>query len=70
MGELGSMGNDPPPPTKADTADVLRRLNGMTEAETTEFRRRQRVKNLALFAVLLALALLFYAISMVKFKVS
>ncbi len=42
----------------------------LTPAETVELRRRQRGKNLALFAVLLALALLFYAISMVKFKVS
>ncbi len=42
----------------------------LTPAETVELRRRQRGKNLALFAALLALALLFYAISMVKFKVS
>ena len=42
----------------------------LTPAETTELRRRQRVKNLALFAALLAMALLFYAISMVRFKVS
>jgi len=42
----------------------------LTAAETTELRRRQRGKNHALFAVLLVLALLFYAISMVKFKVS
>ncbi len=42
----------------------------LTAAETVELRRRQRSKNLALFAALLALALLFYAISMVKFKVS
>ncbi len=42
----------------------------LTPAETIELRRRQRGKNLALFVVLLALALLFYAISMVKFKVS
>jgi ferric-dicitrate binding protein FerR (iron transport regulator) len=42
----------------------------LTAAETVELRRRQRGKNLALFAALLALALLFYAISMVKFKVS
>jgi ABC-type tungstate transport system substrate-binding protein len=42
----------------------------LTTAETVELRRRQRGKNVALFVVLLALALLFYAISMVKFKVS
>ena len=42
----------------------------LTIAETAELRRRQRGKNIALLVVLLALALLFYAISMVKFKVS
>jgi len=42
----------------------------MTAAETAELRRRQRGKNIALVAVLAALALLFYAIAMVKFKVS
>jgi hypothetical protein len=42
----------------------------LTVAETVELRRRQRGKNVVLFVVLLALALLFYAISMVKFKVS
>ena len=42
----------------------------MTKAETAELRRRQRGKNIALVAVLAALALLFYAIAMVKFKVS
>ena len=42
----------------------------LTPAETVELRRRQRGKNIAVFAVLLALALLFYAIAMVKFKVS
>ena len=41
-----------------------------TPAEAAELRRRQRGKNLALVAVLATLALLFYAISMVKFKVS
>ena len=40
-----------------------------TPAETAEIRRRQRGKNLALLAVLLLLALLFYAIAMVRFKV-
>ena len=42
----------------------------LTLAETVELRRRQRGKNIALLVVLLALALLFYAVSMVKFKVS
>ena len=42
----------------------------LTPAETAELRRRQRSKNIALLVALLALALLFYAISMVRFKVS
>lgn len=42
----------------------------LTPAEAVELRRRQRGKNIVLFVVLAALALLFYAISMVKFKVS
>ena len=39
----------------------------MTDAE---IKRRQRVRNLALLIVLILLAALFYAISIVKFKVS
>ena len=35
-----------------------------------EIKRRQRVRNLALLIVLILLAALFYAISIVKFKVS
>ena len=42
----------------------------LTAAETVELRRRQRGKNVALLLVLLVLALLFYAIAIVKFKVS
>ena len=42
----------------------------LTPVEAVELRRRQRGKNIALLVVLIALALLFYAISMVKFKVS
>ncbi len=42
----------------------------LTPDETVELRRRQRGKNIALLVALIALALLFYAISMVKFKVS
>ncbi len=34
-----------------------------------EIRRRQRIRNLALLIVLLAVAALFYAISIVKFRV-
>ena len=42
-------------------------ISRMTDAE---IKRRQRVRNLALLIVLLSLAALFYAISIVKFKVS
>ena len=42
-------------------------LSGVEEAE---LRRRQRGRNLALLIALIALAMLFYAISIVKFKVS
>jgi len=42
----------------------------LTPIEATELRRRQRGKNIALLVVLIALAGLFYAISMVRFKVS
>ncbi len=35
-----------------------------------EIRRRQRVRNVALLIVLIAVSALFYAISIVKFKVS
>ena len=38
--------------------------------DDAEIKRRQRVRNLALLIVLLALSALFYAISIVKFKVS
>ena len=64
------MDYEPPPPTAADTAEIRRRLDTLTFEEAAEIRRRQRGKNIAVFAVLLALALLFYAIAMVKFKVS
>ena len=44
----------------------------VSEAKMTdiEIKRRQRVRNLALLIVLILLAALFYAISIVKFKVS
>jgi len=42
----------------------------LSPAEATELRRRQRGKNLALVVVLVAVAALFYAISIVRFKVS
>jgi len=42
----------------------------LSTAEATELRRRQRGKNIALLVVLIGLAALFYAISMVRFKVA
>jgi len=39
-------------------------------AEAVELRRRQRGKNIALLVVLIAMAALFYAIAVVRFKVS
>lgn len=42
----------------------------LSPAQATELRRRQRGKNVALLVVLIALAALFYAIAMVRFKVS
>ena len=42
----------------------------LTRAESDLVRRRQRRRNWALLAVLVVLALLFYAISMVRFKAS
>jgi hypothetical protein len=38
----------------------------MTEAEATEFRRRQKGRNIAMLLVLLGLAALFFAITIVK----
>jgi hypothetical protein len=38
----------------------------MSPREAAEFRRRRRGRNIALLIALLALALLFYAIAMVK----
>lgn len=40
----------------------------LTPAEANALRRRQRVRNWAMLVVLIALAALFYAISMVRFK--
>lgn len=42
----------------------------LSPAEAAELRRRQRGKNIVLLVVLIGLAALFYAISMVRFKVS
>jgi len=42
----------------------------LSSAEAIELRRRQRGKNIALLVVLIAVAALFYAISVVRFKVS
>ncbi len=38
----------------------------MTDAEATEFRRRQKGRNLAILLVLLGLCALFFAITIVK----
>ena len=38
----------------------------MTEAESVEFRRRQKGRNLAMAAVVLGLSALFFAITIVK----
>lgn len=42
----------------------------LTEAETTELRRRQSARNKLWLVLLFLVAALFYAISMVRFKVS
>ena len=41
----------------------------LTPAEAVELRRRRRGRNYALLVVLIVVAALFYAISVVKFKV-
>ena len=41
----------------------------LSREATIELRRRQRGRNLALLFVLIGVAVLFYAISVVKFKV-
>ena len=38
----------------------------MSEAEATELRRRQKGRNVAMLAVLIALSVLFFAITIVK----
>jgi hypothetical protein len=38
----------------------------MTEAEAAEFRRRQKGRNIAILSVLIALSVLFFAITIVK----
>ena len=45
-------------------------LPAASQIDAVELRRRQRGRNLTLLVVLLATAALFYAISMVKFRVS
>ena len=40
----------------------------LTRAESEIVRRRQRVRNWAMLLILIALAVLFYAIAMVRFK--
>lgn len=41
----------------------------LTSKQTAELKRRQRVRNVALLAVLIGVVALFYAIAVVKFKV-
>jgi hypothetical protein len=38
----------------------------MTEAEAAEFRRRQKGRNVAILLVLIALSVLFFAVTIVK----
>ena len=38
----------------------------MTDAEAAEFRRRQKGRNLAILLVLIALSVLFFAVTIVK----
>ncbi len=38
----------------------------MTEAEATEFRRRQKGRNIAILLVLIGLSVLFFAVTIVK----
>jgi hypothetical protein len=38
----------------------------MTEAEAAEFRRRQKGRNIAILLVLIALSVLFFAVTIVK----
>ena len=40
----------------------------LTRAQSEIIRRRQRVRNWAMLLILIALAILFYAIAMVRFK--
>lgn len=42
----------------------------LTRAESDAIRRRQRARNWAMLAILIALAVLFYAIAMVRVKTS
>ena len=42
----------------------------LSATEAAELRRRQRGRNLVMLAVLIGLAALFYAIAVVKFRVS
>ncbi len=45
-------------------------ITPLNAEQTVELRRRQRGKNIALLLALIGVAVLFYAISVVKFKVS
>ena len=59
----------PPPPRTATPQAAHPRdtpPRPMSPTEAAEFRRRQRGRNIALLVVLVALAAVFYAISIVK----
>jgi hypothetical protein len=45
-------------------------VSSETQLTDAELRRRQRVRNLVMLIVLLGLAALFYAIAVVRFRVS
>ena len=45
-------------------------MSSETQLTDAELRRRQRVRNLVMLIVLLGLAALFYAIAVVRFRVS
>ena len=45
-------------------------MSPISERPVPDIARRQRVKNVALLLVLIGVAVLFYAISVVKFRVS
>ncbi len=58
-------------PPHAEPASFPRDLAGsLTSEQSAELKRRQRAKNWVVLGILFAVGILFYAISMVRFKVS